>query len=74
MRSSISTTNEDWEYTSLMIRLFLSFRGRSFASVLLMVVIYAVVLTKGLRGFSGIAIGGIVGLDIFFLGLVPVLQ
>jgi hypothetical protein len=39
-----------------------------------MVVIYAVVLTKGLRGFSGIAIGGIVGLDIFFLGLVPVLQ
>ena len=38
------------------------------ASVLLMAVIYAVVLTKGLRGFSGIAIGGIVGLDIFFLG------
>ena len=26
------------------------------------------VLTKGLRGFSGIAIGEIVGLDIFFLG------
>jgi len=50
------------------------FRGKSFASVLLMVVIYAVVVIKGLRGFSGIAIGGIVGLDIFFLGLVPVLQ
>jgi aquaporin Z len=36
------------------------------ASALLMAVIYAVVLTKGLRGFSGVAIGGIVGLDIFF--------
>jgi aquaporin Z len=40
------------------------------ASGLLMVVIYAVVLTKGLRGFSGIAIGGIVGLDILFFGLI----
>ena len=39
-------------------------------SGLLMAVIYAVVLTKGLRSFSGIAIGGIVGLDIFFFGLV----
>ena len=40
------------------------------ASALLMAVIYLVVLTKGLRGFSGIAIGGIVGLDIFFFGLI----
>ena len=40
------------------------------ASALLMAVIYVVVLTKGLRGFSGIAIGGIVGLDIFFFGLI----
>jgi aquaporin Z len=40
------------------------------ASGLLMAVIYTVVLTKGLRGFSGITIGGIVGLDIFFFGLV----
>jgi aquaporin Z len=40
------------------------------ASTLLMAVIYAVVLTKGLKGFSGIAIGGIVGLDIFFFGLI----
>lgn len=39
-------------------------------SGLLMAVIYTVVLTKGLRSFSGIAIGGIVGLDIFFFGLV----
>jgi glycerol uptake facilitator-like aquaporin len=40
------------------------------ASALLMGVIYAVVLTKGLRGFSGIAIGGIVGLDIFFFAFI----
>jgi aquaporin Z len=40
------------------------------ASALLMVVILLVVLTKGLKGFSGIAIGGIVGLDIFFLSFI----
>ena len=40
------------------------------ASALLMVVIFAVVHTKGLRGFSGIAIGGIVGLDIFFFAFI----
>ena len=40
------------------------------ASAFLMAVIYAVVLTKGLKGFSGIAIGGMVGLDIFFFGLI----
>lgn len=40
------------------------------ASALLMAVIYVVVYTKGLRGFSGMAIGGIVGLDIFFLAFI----
>jgi aquaporin Z len=40
------------------------------ASALLMAVIYVVVYTKGLKGFSGIAIGGIVGLDIFFLAFI----
>lgn len=40
------------------------------ASALLMAVILTVVYTKGLRGFSGIAIGGIVGLDIFFLAFI----
>lgn len=40
------------------------------ASFLLMTVILIVVYTKGLRGFSGIAIGGIVGLDILFLAFV----
>jgi aquaporin Z len=40
------------------------------ASAFLMAVILTVVYTKGLRGFSGIAIGGIVGLDIFFLSFI----
>ena len=40
------------------------------ASALLMAVILTVVYTKGLRGFSGVAIGGIVGLDIFFLSII----
>ncbi len=40
------------------------------ASALLMVVIFVVVYTKGLRSFSGIVIGGIVGLDIFFLAFI----
>jgi len=40
------------------------------ASALLMAVILVVVHTKGLRGFGAIAIGGIVGLDIFFLSFI----
>jgi aquaporin Z len=40
------------------------------ATALLMAVILCVVHTKGLRGFSGIAIGGIIGLDIFFLSFI----
>ncbi len=40
------------------------------ASALLMAVILVVVHKKGLRGFGGIVIGGIVGLDIFFLAVV----
>ena len=39
-------------------------------TALLMAVILIVVHTKGLRGFSGIAIGGIIGLDIFFLSFI----
>jgi aquaporin Z len=35
-----------------------------------MSVIYVVVYTKGLKRFGGIAIGGIVGLDIFFLAFI----
>ena len=40
------------------------------ASALLMAVILAVVYTKGLRGLGGLAIGGIVGLDIFFFAFI----
>jgi len=40
------------------------------ASALLMAVILVVVHTKGLKDLSGIAIGGIVGLDIFFLAFI----
>jgi aquaporin Z len=40
------------------------------ASALLMSVIYVVVYSKVLKRFSGIAIGGIVGLDIFFLAYI----
>lgn len=41
-----------------------------FASALLMAVIAVVVYTKGLRGFGGLVIGGIVGLDIFLLAFI----
>lgn len=40
------------------------------ASGLLMAVIFTVVYTRGMRGLSGIAIGGIVGLDIFFFSFI----
>lgn len=40
------------------------------ASSLLMAVILTVVYTKGLKGFGGIAIGGIVGLDILFFAFI----
>jgi aquaporin Z len=40
------------------------------ATALLMAVILVVVHTKGLRGFGGIAIGGMVGLDIFFCAFI----
>ncbi len=50
--------------------LFLIFSIEVLASALLMTVIFIVVYTKGLKGFGGIAIGGIVGLDIFFLSFI----
>ena len=50
--------------------IFLIFPVEVLASALLMTVIFIVVYTKGLKGFSGIAIGGIVGLDIFFLAFI----
>jgi glycerol uptake facilitator-like aquaporin len=50
--------------------LWMIFGVEVLASLLLMAVIMCVVHTKGLRGFGGIAIGGIIGLDIFFLSFV----
>jgi aquaporin Z len=55
---------------NLLFPLPLIFAIETLASALLMTVIYVIVLTKGLKGLSGIAIGGIVGLDIFFFGLI----
>ena len=49
---------------------FLIFPIEVLASAMLMGVIFYVVYTKGLRGFSGVAIGGIVGLDILFLAVI----
>jgi aquaporin Z len=40
------------------------------ASALLMTIIIAVVYIKGLRVYGGLVIGGIVGLDIFFLAFI----
>ena len=48
----------------------LIFAVECLASALLMAVILVVVYTKGLGGLGGIAIGGIVGLDIFFLAFI----
>jgi aquaporin Z len=50
--------------------LALIFGTEVLASALLMAVILSVVYTKGLKGFSGIVIGGIVGLDILFLAFI----
>jgi len=50
--------------------IFLIFSVEILASIMLMGVIFYVVYTKGLRGFSGVAIGGIVGLDILFLAFI----
>ena len=50
--------------------IFLIFPVEVLASAMLMGVIFYVVYTKGLRGFSGVAIGGIVGLDILFLAAI----
>ena len=50
--------------------LFLIFPTEVIASAMLMGVIFYVVYTKGLRGFSGVAIGGIVALDILFLAFI----
>ena len=52
------------------VSIFLIFPVEVLASLMLMAVIFYVVYTKGLRGFSGVAIGGIVALDILFLAFI----
>ena len=63
--ANLGTNAPNYDYP-----LFLIFSVELFASAMLMAVIFYVVYTKGLRGFSGVAIGGIVGLDILFLAFV----
>jgi aquaporin Z len=50
--------------------LSLIFGTEILTTAFLMAVILAVVYSKGLKGWSGIAIGGIVGLDIFFFSFI----
>lgn len=50
--------------------IFLIFSVEVLASAMLMIVIFIVIYTKGLKGFGSVAIGGIVGLDIFFLSFI----
>jgi aquaporin Z len=40
------------------------------ATAFLMAVIFTAVYTRGLRGWNGIAIGGVVGIDIFFFSFI----
>jgi aquaporin Z len=55
-------------YTNFPLPVIIGIEILAFA--LLMLVILIVVYTKGLKKFSGIAIGGIIGLDIFLFGLI----
>jgi aquaporin Z len=64
-KANLGTNTPNYDFS-----LFLIFPVEVLASAMLMGVIFYVVYTKGLRGFSGIAIGGIVGLDIFFLAFI----
>ena len=62
---NLGTNVPNYDFSILLI-----FPVEVLASTMLMGVIFYVVYTKGLRGFSGVAIGGIVGLDILFLAFV----
>jgi aquaporin Z len=63
--ASLGANTPDYSYP-----LPLVFGIEVLATALLMAVIYLVVYTKGLRGFGGLVIGGMVGLDIFFLSFI----
>ena len=63
--ASLGANTPDYSYP-----LPLVFGIEVLATALLMAVIYLVVYTKGLRRLGGLAIGGVVGLDIFFLAFI----
>jgi aquaporin Z len=65
VQSSLGANSPNYAYPLPLI-----FGVEALASALLMTVILIVVYTKGLRCLGGIAIGGIVGLDIFFLAFI----
>ena len=63
--ASLGANEPDYSYP-----LTLVFGVEVLATALLMAVIYLVVYTKGLGGLGGLVIGGMVGLDIFFLAFI----
>jgi aquaporin Z len=63
--ASLGANTPDYSYP-----LPLVFGIEALATALLMAVIYLVVYTKGLRRLGGLAIGAMVGLDIFFLAFI----
>jgi aquaporin Z len=63
--ASLGANTPDYSYP-----LPLVFGVEVLATALLMAVIYLVIYTNGLRGLGGLAIGGMVGLDIFFLAFI----
>ncbi len=63
--ANLGANAPNYDFSTLVI-----FPVEVLASAMLMGVIFYVVYTKGLRGFSGVAIGGIVGLDILFLAFI----
>ena len=63
--ASLGANTPDYSYP-----LPLVFEIEALATALLMAVIYLAVYTKGLRGLGGLVIGGMVGLDIFFLAFI----
>jgi aquaporin Z len=63
--ASLGANEPDYSYP-----LPLVFGIEVLATAMLMAVIYLVVYTKGLRVLGGLAIGGMVGLDIFFLAFI----
>lgn len=64
-KANLGTNAPNYDFS-----IFLIFPVEVLASAMLMGVIFCVVYTKGLKGFSGVAIGGIVGLDILFLAFI----